>query len=179
MNRASLGLAATLALAATSASASLRQFSYDPANAATREAAGGVTFLINQGMFGSRVLKMRATEAKASADLSRANPDTLGPGGLGRALGPAAPERDLYAIADRADGPALLAALCPGSRRGWIALTGVRYGSDLQAVIIGDDPAGRGAHRCRTLDFTFHGEWRLPPGSSPALEAASPPDFPN
>jgi len=159
-----------LVLIAGGARASLRQLSYDPANAETKTAAGGVTFLIDQGMFGQKVLKMRATEAKATADLA--------PAGHGAAV-PATPGRTLYAVADKDDGPALVAALCPGSRHGWIALGHIAYGEDLQAVVIGDAPGGGPAHRCRTLDFVFHGEWRLPAGAPPRIDAQGPPDFPN
>lgn len=164
-------------IAGGAAHASLRQLSFDPANAETKVAAGGITFLVSQGMFGQTVLKMRATEAKATADLTRADSAALGRGGLVGAIGPAASERTLYAIADKDDGPALVAALCPGSKHGWIALSRVAYGADLQAVVIGDAPGG--AHRCRTLDFTFHGEWRLPAGAPPRIDAEGPPDFPN
>jgi hypothetical protein len=163
----------------TETQAAIRQFSYDPADAETRVAAGGVTFMINQSMLGVRVMKMRATEAKAAADLSRADPDVLGRGGLARVLGHAASEHELYRIMPGDEGPAFIAALCPGSKQGWVALTPVRFGQDLQAVVFGDDPTGGPARRCRTLAFTFHGEWRLPNGAGPPVESAEPPDFPN
>ncbi|HEY1447626.1 MAG TPA: hypothetical protein VGF33_03750 [Caulobacteraceae bacterium] len=179
LRRVSVALGCALAISSTAAQAALRQFSYDPADAETRAAAGGVTFLIRQSMLGVRVLKMRATEAKAAADLSRADPDVLGRGGLARALGQAAPEHEFYQILPADEGPAFVAALCPGSKQGWVALTPVRYGQDLQAVVFGDDPAGGPARRCRTLAFTFHGEWRLPTGSGPSVESSEPPGFPN
>src|SRR4029077_11882913 len=98
--------------------------SYDPADADTRLAAGGGAFMVNQSLLGGgRVLKMRATEAKAPADLERADSGVFGQGGLGRALGRAAPEHELYRIRSSAEGPAFVAALCPGSKRAWIALT--------------------------------------------------------
>lgn len=171
--------AAGLLVLAVNAQASIRQFSYDPADADTRAAAGGVTVVVNQGMFGVRVLKLRATEAKATADLGRAEPGALGHGGLVGALGAAAPERDLYAVLPAEDGPALVAALCPGSKRAWLAMTAVRFGADLQAVAIGDDPKGGPARRCRTLDFTFHGEWRAPMKPAQGFDPIGPPDFPN
>ncbi len=93
--------AAMLALAST-AGATIRQFSYDPADADTRLAAGGVTFMVNQTLLGGvRVLKMRATEAKATAELERVDQGVLGQGGLARAVGRAAPEHTLYRIRSR------------------------------------------------------------------------------
>jgi hypothetical protein len=166
--------------AAPAAQAAIRQYSYDPADAATRDAAGGVTFMVNQSLLGGvRVMKMRATEAKATADLERADAGALGRGGLTQALGSAAPERELYRIDSRDEGPAFIAALCPGSKRGWLALTPVRYGQDLQVVVLGDDPAGGPARACHTLAFSFHGEWRLPGRSPPPTESSDAPGFPN
>jgi len=174
-----LAIVAALA-AAPAAHAAIHQYSYDPADAATRSAAGGVTFLVNQSLFGgARVLKMRATEAKATADLERADPGALGRGGLSRILGADAPARDLYRIGSGDEGPAFVAALCPGSKHGWVALSPVRYGEDVQAVVFGDDPAGGAARTCRKLAFTFRGEWRLPSGASPPTEATEAPGFPN
>ncbi|MGH7025558.1 MAG: hypothetical protein ACREEB_18480 [Caulobacteraceae bacterium] len=172
-------LALALVLAATSARAAIRQFSYDPADAETRAAAGPVTLVINQTMFGTRVLKLRSTLAKATADLARADIGALGRDAWSRAVGAKAPERDLYRILPGDDGAAFIAALCPGSKRGWLALTSVRYGDDVQAVVIGDDPAGGPARRCRALNFTFHGEWRAPSQRQIEIDPVAPPDFPN
>jgi hypothetical protein len=171
MTRAALVL--TLCLAAGAAQAEIRQFSYDPANADTRAAAGPVTLMINQTLFSTRVLKMRSTEAKATVDLARSGD---GPGG---AVGRDAPGREIYRILPTNDGPAFTAALCPGSKRSWLALTAVKYGRNVQAVVFGDDPSGGPVKRCRTLEFAFHGEWRLPPGAAPEIEPIAPPDFPN
>ena len=166
-----------LTLAATAARAEIRQFSYDPANDDTRAAAGPVTFMVNQTLFSTRVLKMRSTEANATADLARAS--ALGLKGFWDAVGRGESGRGVYRVLPTDDGPALTAALCPGSKRAWLALTPVKYGQDVQVVVIGDDPSGGPVKRCRELDFTFHGEWRLPPGATPDLDPIAPPDFPN
>ena len=160
----------TLALAAGHAQAALRQFSYDPADSATREASGPVTLLINQTLFGARVLKLRSTEAKATADLRLADP--------GRLPGEARGARGIYRVSESDDGAAFVAALCPGSKRAWLAFSAVKYGAELKAVVFGDDQVGPGVRVCRRLVYDFHGEWRLPPGVSPKLEADEPPDFP-
>jgi hypothetical protein len=160
-------------IAATPAAAAIRQFSYDPADEATRTAAGSLTFLVDQRMFSIRVLKMRATEAKATADLKPANPSVLG-----RSLG-RGNERDVYEVLPADEGAALIAAFCPGSRRAWMAFSPVKAEQDLSVLVVGDDPRGGGPRRCRALAFNFHGEWRAPAGSPPPLEANAPPRFPN
>jgi hypothetical protein len=167
-SRAALPVALALALVAGGAQAALRQFSYDPADAATRTASGPVTLLISQSMFGVKVLKLRSTEAKATVDLARADPGRL----------PDPVRGTPYRIRGADDGPAFTAALCPGSKQAWLAVSPVRYGADLQMAVVGDDPSSKALKLCRLLRFSFHGEWRLPSGASPKLEADEAPDFP-
>jgi hypothetical protein len=171
-----LVIALALAAAAGAARAELRQFSYDPADPATQAAAGPVTLLISPSMFGSRVLKMSSTVAKATADLRRDDAGALGPGGW--RLATDGVERDLYRILPAEEGADFTTALCPGSKRAWLALTSVKYGRNIRAIVVGDDPAG-GVRRCRVLAFEFHGEWRLPAGTPPPTEENAPPSFPN
>ena len=180
MRLAARGLfALALALSATGARAAIRQFSYSPADEATRLAAGPVTLVIDQTLLGEKVLKLRSTVANATADLARTDARAVGLIELGRQPGDAASLRDLYRVLPRDDGPAFVEALCPGSKRAWLALTAPHYGADLQAIVLGDDPKGGPVHRCKTLDFNFYGEWRAVSGAPPSLEADSPPDFPN
>jgi hypothetical protein len=164
-----------LAAAAGPAQAALRQFSYDPADAETHAAAGALTFLINQTLLSTRVLKVRATDAAASANLKRSDPSALG---HAIDLRSADTPHDLYEVLPTDDGPALIAAFCPDSKRAWMAFTPVRFNEDLRVLVIGDDPKGGGARLCKTLNFTFHGEWRVPPGQPPKLGPVEPPDFP-
>lgn len=164
-----LALASAMLIATASAGAAIRQFSYDPADAGTRAAAGPVTLVINQTMFGTRVLKLRSTTAKATVDLTRGEPGRL----------PAEVRGTLYRIADADDGPAFVAALCPGSKRAWLALSGVHYGAAVRAQVLGDAPSGGPIKLCRTLDFTFHGEWAVPAHRQIEIDPVAPPDFPN
>jgi hypothetical protein len=167
-----LALGLTLALAAGGAHAALRQFSYDPADDVTRAASGPVTLLVNQTMFGVRVLKLRSTEAKVTADLVPSDP--------GRLPGEARGAHGVYRVTGADEGPDLIAALCPGSKRAWLAFSATKYGRDLKAVVFGDDKDGRNVVACRKLAYYFHGEWSLPSGAAPAKpEADAPPDFPN
>lgn len=153
--------AALLATPLGAAADSLHLYSYDPADQATREASGGVTFEVRKGLLHSTVLSLMATEAKASAPLRKVAASTLGPGGLSAALGPNAVERDLYKVDAKDEGPALVSALCPGSKRAWLAFGHVRFDRDLKVDVIGDRKGG-GVRLCRTLAFSFHGEWTAP-----------------
>jgi len=158
-------LAVGLALAgAAPAGATIRLFSYDPADSATREASGPLTFQFDQTLLGSRIQNVRATEGEAKAVLKPADPRALGPGGLGRVIGAREREHDLYEVLPLDQGTALAAALCPGSKRAWMALGRLRLNRDLKVFVLGDDPKTGLARSCRTLQFTFHGEWLLPPG---------------
>jgi hypothetical protein len=173
------GISCVLALAVLAAAApawaALHQYSYDPADEATRTAAGGLTFEINKTLFSTRVLKVRATEAKATADLKPADPSAVG---RSAALWAGEPDHDLYEVLAKDDGPALIAAFCPGSKRAWMAFSPLRPNEDLRVLVFGDDPKGGAARRCRRLDFTYHGEWLLPPGPPPPLGEVGPPEFP-
>jgi len=172
-----VGAALAILLSAGGAHAGIRQFSYDPADAETRAVTGPVTLVIDQRMFGARVMQMRATEAKATTDLARA--DIGGRDGVSRALGADARERQLYRVLPADDGGAFIDALCPGSKRAWLALSPVRYGEALHAKVVGDDPAGGPVKLCHSLDFAFHGEWSVPAGSQLRIDPVAPPDFPN
>jgi hypothetical protein len=157
---------------AGAAAATIRQFSYDPANEQTRVAAGAVTFVVNQKLLSTRVLKMRATDGQATAELRKTDSSVFS------RIGAAANERDVYEVLTAEDGPALIAAFCPGSRRAWMAFSPVKLNEDLSVLVAGDDPKGGPPRRCRALDFTFHGEWRAPPGSERRLGPVGPPHFP-
>jgi hypothetical protein len=141
--------------------AQVRMFSYDPADAETRAAAGPMTFQFRQGLLKSTVLTVRSTEADATVDVAPAPESALGGVRLTALAGPEAADRDLYAIRSVDDGAALIAALCPGSKRGWLAIEQPRFGRDLGVDVLGDAPSG-GAKLCRKLAFNFHGEWRGP-----------------
>ncbi len=159
---ARLALAALLLLAAgASRAAQIRMFSYDPADAETRAAAGPMTFQFKQGLLKSTILTLRSTEADATVDVAPAPESALGGVRLTALAGPEAADRDLYVIRPADDGAALIAALCPGSAHGWLAIERPHYGRDLGVDVLGDGPAGR-ARLCRKLAFNFHGEWRVP-----------------
>ena len=86
--------AAALILATSAPAATLRIFSYDPADDETRHAAGAVTFEFNQHLVSTTVLKVLATDGQATADLKPAREEDLGRGGLSTVIGASAPEHD-------------------------------------------------------------------------------------
>jgi len=158
----SLGLAAVLLAEAGPAAAAIRYLSYEPADDATRAAAGPLTFTLRQRLVGATVLQVRSTEAPAMAELKPAPAGALGPGGLERLVGRAG-GKDLYEVEPLLQGPEMIRALCPGSTRAWLAFGHVSTTEPLRIAVLGDAPAGGPARLCRTLAFDFHGEWRLPP----------------
>jgi len=167
---------------AGSAQAAVRVFSYDPANDITRRVAGPLTFEFKQRLVFVTVLRVRSTEGRASADLKPADEGVLGHGGLSALIGDRAHERDLYEVEPTEEGQDLIRAFCPGSSRAWLAFGPVAANEDLRVQVLGDDPkAGpkaRQSRLCQTLDFNYHGEWRLPPGPGVPIESIPIPRFP-
>ena len=161
MRVAALLVAGVLALGPAAAEAAIRLYAYDPANAATREAAGGLTFEFKQKLIFNTVLSLRSTVGQAKAELAPADEKALG-GGLAPLIGEGAPERDLYEVKPEDDGEALVRALCPGeARRGFLAFGRLRANRPLRVHVLAVD--GAGAPRlCRTLDFQFRAEWPMP-----------------
>lgn len=168
--------AAGLALSAWPAWAdAVRLYSYDPANDETRTAAGPLTFEFRQGLFHTTMISVRATEAQATAGLKSVRESDLGPTGLTSLIGAAA-ERDLYEVKSDQDGAALIAAFCPGSTRAWMAFGKPRLSRDLRVYVLAPGAGGGPVRLCRTLDFSFHGAWRLPAGRTTTsdLDPGSP-----
>lgn len=174
-------LVGLLVVAAPSQSlaAGLRIFSYDPANAETRRVAGALSFEFHQGLTSATVLQVLATEGDAQADVRPAAPREIGTAALS-ALERTLPERSgLYAVQSADQGAALISAFCPGAKRAWMAFGKIKYNRDLRVVVLGDNGPKGETGVCLTLDFNFHGEWRLPPGKRLEPHRLEPPSFPN
>ena len=180
-----IGMRAVVALLAVAvvsggeaAAATRRIFSYDPANDVTRQISGALTFEFNQKVLSTKVLKVRATEGPATADLEPAPQDAVGRGGLAPLIGAQANERDLYKILPADDGSAMISVFCPGAQRAWMAFGRLRANQNLRVYVLGQT-AGGAVRLCRTLDFEYHGEWRLPPGPLMDPNRLPEPHFPN
>lgn len=165
---------------AGAAHAEQRVYAYDPADDATqRRLDSGLTVFFDRGLFGMRVREILATRARASVKVEPAGERELG-ARLDAVLPKGAYERELYAIADAAEGPALIRALCPGSTKGWLVLSPLRYQHPLTIQALGDDPAGGAARHCATLTLNFRGEWRTPPpGAGPSAGGFRVPQRPS
>jgi hypothetical protein len=162
MRTVAIAMSLALCLAGGGAqAATMRMFSYDPANAETRHVAGALTFQFRQQLMFTRILALRSTMGQANAFVEPVDEKVLG-AGLSSLIGDNAQERDLYEVTPEADGAALISAFCPGSKRGFMTFGRLRANRPLRVLVLGDTAAGGPAHLCRTLDFTFHGEWQMP-----------------
>jgi len=160
-------LVAPLAFAGPAAAAK-HIYSYDSANPLTRRMTeNGVTFVFDKMLMSQRVLRLIETHDVGQADLKPAAERELGEGGLSGLIGRQARERDLYEIVQKGDGIALVRALCRGSDRAWLAFGRLKVGEDLRIQALGHDPASGKTRLCMTLDYSFHGEWALPPVDLP------------
>lgn len=141
-------------LAPGGAMAGIKLYSYDPANADTRESSGALTFRFFKGLLGQKVLEVYATEGNAQAEVDPSGPP---PG--------AAPlevrNGGLYRIRSGKEGDALVAGLCPGSTRGWLSIGPLRAYQDLEVHML-SAPAEGPVRLCRALAFHFRGEWKTP-----------------
>jgi hypothetical protein len=150
-------------------------YSYDSATPVTRKMTeNGLTFIFNKSLISQRVIRLVETHDVGQADLKPASEHELGPGGLTALIGPNAHERDLYEIVQKGDGVALVRALCRGSDRAWLAFGRLRMGEDLRVQAMGHDPATGKTRLCMTLDYSFHGEWALPPVELPQPDRSDP-----
>jgi hypothetical protein len=143
-----------------------RIYSYDPADAPTRARVdNGLTFIFDKGVMGMRVREVLATQARARALVEPVGDRELGVK-LEKVLPAGAAERELYAIADKDEGPAMVRAFCPGSTRGWLVFAPIRPRRSLTVHVLGDDGQGK-AKLCTTLKLAFRGEWRTPNLNNP------------
>jgi hypothetical protein len=173
-----LALTMTASLATPAFCGSLHIYSYDPANSETRHSAGALTFEFNRRLVFTTILRVMATEGEAKAEVRPASERELGPGGLAALIGPHAIERDLYEVQPQEEGAAMIAALCPQSHRAWMAFGHIRANHDLRIYVLGDGPTAGSARLCKTLDYTYHGEWSGPSGPPMNPGIVEPPQFP-
>jgi len=150
---------------ATPALAGRGMFSYYPADAETRDLTdNGFTLLFDKGLMGSvRLRKLMSTEAPASAELIPADDRELGV--PIRSLIGKSDASDLYRIGDDEQGPAMVRAFCPGSKKAWLGFSPVRIRRNIEIQVLGDDPKTGKARHCATLQLNYRGDWNPRPPS--------------
>lgn len=165
VGRLSLALSLACAVAATAAQArdADRIFSYDPVSASADTLAhGGLTFVFRKSAFGGvRVLKVLSTSDKGTALLKPASEKDIPPG-LDKLVGHKVEERDLYEILPEGQGMPLIRAACEYSNRGWLAFGKLKSGRNLVIHAIGANERSGRIHLCASMEFAWHGEWKLP-----------------
>ena len=168
--RFAVALLLGLLAAVPATAAALHIYSYDSATPITRKMTeGGLTFMFQKTLMGVRVVSLVETHDVGAADLKPAGESSLGSGGLRALLPPDAHERDLYEIVATAkDGKALTHGLCGrNADRGWLAFGRLKMGEDLRVQALGHDSVTGKTKLCATLDYSYHGEWALPPAELP------------
>lgn len=156
-------MAAALALAAPAQAADRRIYTYDAISVQARQLTGaGLTFTFRKGLLSTRVEQVRANGVPVGAIV---NPE--GDGRVARdldaQLGPDAGQGALYRIDPKAmQGAVMIHAFCPGSTKAWLVIGGLEHARDLRVHALGDDPVTGKPHLCATMDFSWHGEWKLP-----------------
>ncbi|MES2033417.1 MAG: hypothetical protein V4466_04520 [Pseudomonadota bacterium] len=177
-----LGAAAlTLALAAATPAAQAatkRMVTYDSASPDAKRLTGaGLTFVFTKSMMRTRILAVRATAVPVGVI-----PRPLNDGGTVRKLdvlmGEDRGSGTLYEIDPAAaEGKVMIQAFCPGAKSGWLAVGPFAHGRDLRVHAFGAEPGGE-PRLCATMDFAWHGEWRMPNTNSSDITArVNRPDY--
>lgn len=162
-----LRIALVAALAASAAApawaAQKRMVTYDSASPAARRLTGaGLTFVFTRRFMRTRILAVRATAVPVGI-LPRPSDDGQVNRKLDALMGEDAGRGALYSIDPAAqEGRVMIQAFCPGSSRGWLSIGPIAPHRDLRVHAFGDDPATGEPRLCATMDFAFHGEWRMP-----------------
>lgn len=142
-----------------------RIYSYDAvSDTAQTLARGGLTFVLRKSMIGgSRVTKVLSTSDHGTAELKPASDKDLGPGGLAGVIGHKVREDDLYEIQRGGQGEPLIRAACPLSDRAWLAFGALKPNRNVVIHALGHSPISGKVRLCATMEFSWHGEWKLPP----------------
>lgn len=152
----------TLIVLATPATADTRYLAFDASDRITTALTRGITLEVERGLFGAvSVRRIISTSARGSATISRGGPDQAR-----RVLPQGAGETVVYSIATEGDGRGLARALCPGAEATFLVLGRVQAGRPIVMQAAGRWPDGQFRH-CVTLNYTYRGEWTLPPRRGP------------
>ena len=170
---------AALTLAGPAEAADRRIYSYDAISVQARQLTGaGLTFTFRKGLLSTRVEQVRATGVPVGVIV---NPEGDGRvvRDLDAALGKEGGRGDIYRIDPKAQqGAVMIRAFCPGSTKVWLVIGTLEHAQDLRVHALGDDPATGKPHLCASMDFVWHGEWKLPDRGKPdPLSPIFQPDY--
>jgi hypothetical protein len=156
-------MAAALLAATPAAAADKRMVSYDATSPSARALTGaGLTFVFTKSFLRTRVLAVRATAVPVGVIVEPSGDQAVNRK-LDALMGEQAGSGALYEIkAGKAQGDVMVQAFCPGSTRGWLAISSIAHARPLRVHAFGDDPASGDVRLCSVMDFDFRGEWRMP-----------------
>lgn len=160
-------LAAAFAMAAVvpAAAAERGMVSYDAVSPKARELTGeGLTFSYAKSLFHKRVTAVRATAVPVGV-IVKPLEDGRVAAKLDRLAGENARAGSLYLIdPHEQDANVMVQAFCPGSKTAWLSIGPIEHARPLKVLAFGDDPGTGEPKLCASMDFQFHGEWRMPDG---------------
>jgi hypothetical protein len=174
-----LVVAVSSLLAAPVQAAEKRMVTFDSADADARRLTGaGLTFVFTKSLLGApKVLAVRATAVPVGI-IPKPSRDGAINRQLDQLMGADGGRGELFQIApDEEQGRVMIRAFCPGSTKGWLAVSDLTSHRALRVYAFGDTPQGA-VRICAKMDFAFRGEWRMPgvPGIDPT-SAVFKPDY--
>lgn len=179
-NACAAALAALTVLSAPAAhAAEKRMVTFDSADADARRLTGaGLTFVFSKSMLRApKVLAVRATAVPVGI-IPKPSRDGAINRQLDELMGKDGGKGELFEIdAGEEQGKVMIRAFCPGSTRGWLAVSDLMSHQGLRVYAFGDTPEGA-VRVCAKMEFAFRGEWRMPtvPGIDPT-SAVFKPDY--
>lgn len=152
-----------LLLPAAAQAAEKRMVTFDSASPDARRLTGaGLTFVFTKSLLGApKVLAVRATAVPVGI-IPRPSRDGDINRELDRLMGPDGGRGQLFEIApDEEQGKVMIRAFCPGSTKGWLAVSDLTSHEGLKVYAFGDTPSGA-LRVCAKMEFAYRGEWRMP-----------------
>lgn len=167
---AAAAVLAPLAAPAAAHAAEKRMVTFDSVSPDARRLTGaGLTFVFTKSLLRPpKVLAVRATAVPVGV-IPKPSRDPSINRQLDALMGPDGGKGELFEIDPKEEqGKVMIRAFCPGSTRGWLAVSDLTSHQGLKVYAFGDTPEG-GLRVCAKMEFAFKGEWRMPsvPGIDP------------
>lgn len=170
-------LAAALATPQAAHAADKRMVTFDSVDANARRLTGaGLTFVFTKTLLRPpKVLAVRATAVPVGV-VPKPSRDGAINRQLDELMGKDGGRGELFEIdPGEEQGKVMIRAFCPGSNRGWLAVSDLTSHQGLRVYAFGDMPDGK-VKICARMEFAFRGEWRMPsvPGIDPTSAVFKP-----